>query len=343
MQSSHHSIHIQPGGFTILVQPGETILAAALRLGYQFPHNCRNAICGTCKGLLIEGQVTYGDAAIFALSDEERESGYALFCLAQPLTNCVIHIEGVIGPAQLPVRKLTCQVLQCTELSGNVHQIFLKQPDDEPFQYRAGQYLEILHKDMSPKPYSIANAPLGANYIELHIKHLEDNPFTLQVLTDIRDKNELRIAGPYGNCIYHRDPPLPIILLAGGTGFSPYKAIIEQALSEGLTQPLYLYWGARSVADLYMNELIMRWVQHIPLFKYTPVLSNKSQDPQWKGKIGLVHEIVLAEHPDLNHYHVYASGPPEMVFAAQKAFLAHGLNKAFLYSDLFDYQAKELE
>jgi CDP-4-dehydro-6-deoxyglucose reductase len=343
LQSSNFSVHIQPGGYTIMVQPGETILAAALRQGYHFPHNCRNAVCGTCKGLLVEGQVTYGESMILALSDEERENGYALFCLAKPLTNCVIHIDGVIGPAQLPIRKLTCEVIQCKELSGNVHQVFLKQPDDQPLQYRAGQYLEILHKDMSPRPFSIANAPLDANYIELHIKHTEDNPFTLQVLADIREKNELRIAGPYGNCIYHREPQYPIILLAGGTGFAPFKAILEEALAEGLKRPIYLYWGTRTVADLYMHDLISRWAQNVPLFKYIPALSNKLPDPHWTGKTGLIHEIVLAEHPDLSSYHVYASGPPEMVFAAQRAFLACGLNQAFLYSDLFDYQTKELE
>ncbi len=343
MSSTHFTIHIQPGGYTLLVKPGETVLAAALREGYYFPHSCRSAICGTCKGVLIEGRVTYGDEPVFALSDEERENGYALFCLAQPLTDCVIHVEGVIGPQQLPVQKMTCRVLKCKELSGNVFQVFLKQPQEEPLRYLAGQYLEILHKDMSPRPFSIANAPLNTNYIELHIKHAEDNPFTKQVLADIAEKKELRIAGPYGNCVYQRVPNYPIILLAGGTGFAPFKAILEQAFAEGLSRDIYLYWGARSVADLYMNTMLKRWTKEIPFFYYTPVLSNKSLDPKWKGKIGLVHEMVLKDHPQLNHFHVYASGPPEMVYAAQRSFLERGLDKAYLYSDLFDYQAKELE
>lgn len=343
MSKKIYSVHIQPSGHTIQVYAGETILAAALRLGYQFPHSCREAVCGTCKGQLLEGKVTYEDVPIIALTEEERESGYALFCSAQPLTDCTIFMEDVVGPAQLPIRKITCRVLKCEELSGQVYQVFLEQPTDQPLQYRAGQYLEILHRDMSPRPFSIANAPLGANYIELHIRHTEDNPFTHQVLADIREQKELRVAGPYGNCIYQRDPPYPIILLAGGAGFAPFKALLEEALAEGLSRPIYLYWGVRHVADLYLHELVERWAQHVPDFHYTPVLSETAPDPQWQGKTGLVHEIVLADHADLSHFHVYASGPPEMVYAAQKAFLARGLNNAYLYSDIFDYQPKILE
>lgn len=340
MSSHTHSVHIKPSGYTILVNAGETILAAALRQGYQFPHDCRNAVCGTCKGKLLDGQVTYGDKIIFALSEEERESGFALFCSAEPLTDCVIYMEGVIGPAEFPVRKLTCKVLRCQELSGQVFLVLLEQPSVEPLQYKAGQYIEILHRDMSPKPFSIANAPLGNNFIELHIRHTADNPFTTQVLADIQNEGELRIAGPYGTSIYNAEPLYPIIMLAGGTGFAPFKALIEEAMAKGFTRPMHLYWGVRQPDDFYMHELLQRWEKNVSHFHYTPVLSETDYHGDWQGKVGLVHEIVLADHEDLKHFQVYASGPPEMVYAAQKAFLAHGLNNAYFYSDIFDYVPK---
>lgn len=340
MSLQFYSVHIKPKGYTILVREGETILEAALRQGYEFPHSCRNAVCGTCKGRLLEGQVSYDNKIIFALTEEERESGYALFCSAEPLTDCVIYMDDVIGPAEFPIRKIKCKVLQCKELSGHIYQVLLEQPADEPLQYKAGQYIEILHRDMSPKPFSIANAPVDGNFIELHFRHTGDNPFTEQVLANINNESVLHIAGPYGTCIYREEPQFPIILLAGGTGFAPFKALIEESMAKGLTRPIHLYWGVRHPEDLYMHDLIMRWVKNVTHFHYTPVLSEKISHAGWQGKVGLVHEKVLADHKSLENFQVYASGPPEMVYAAQKAFLAKGLKNAYFYSDIFDYEPK---
>lgn len=127
-----------------------------------------------------------------------------------------------------------------------------------------------------------------------------------------------------------------MIFLAGGVGFAPIKALIEQALSSGVSQPIYLYWGARQLADLYMHELAQRWEKHVPHFHYIPVLSEPSKADNWSGRVGLVHEAVLADHANLAQHHVYASGPTEMVYAALHAFQKHGLDRALMYSDMFE-------
>jgi CDP-4-dehydro-6-deoxyglucose reductase len=57
----------------------------------------------------------------------------------------------------------------------------------------------------------------------------------------------------------------------------------------------------------------------------------------WSGRRGLVHEAVLADHPDLAGFDVYASGPPAMIEAIRRDFLAHGLPREQLFFDSFDY------
>jgi CDP-4-dehydro-6-deoxyglucose reductase len=229
--------------------------------------------------------------------------------------------------------------LQSMELlHGNIWQVFLTPPQKKYLQYKAGQYLEIFNPAHDPRPFSIANAPIENNgIIELHIRCVANSPYTLSLIENIKKTRTLDIRGPFGQCTYKKIPEYPSIFIAGGTGFAPIKAIIEQALSEKITQPIYLYWGARTQADLYMNELASQWEKDVSHFQYIPVLSASLEADHWTGKTGFLHDAVLADHPDLTHHHVYASGPQEMVYAALDIFKRHGLDEKLMYSDAFDF------
>lgn len=334
-----YNVYIEPCGLNLSVKATETVLDAALRQGYQFPHDCLSGTCGTCRGRLLEGQVRYEDDDLPGLTDSEREVGYALFCSAKPASDLIIHIEGVVGPVQLPLKKVVYSVSSIEPLTKTAIKVILQPPANDQVIYRAGQYIEILQRDKSPKPFSIANAPLGnSKFIELHIRQTANNSYATELLAELKTGSLLTIQGPYGHCTLKQDPPFPSIFIAGGVGFAPIKALIEQALASNFTLPIYFYWGARTLTDLYMHDVALRWAKHVPNFYYIPVLSSPQQTDHWQGKIGLVHEAVIANHTDLSRYHIYASGPTEMVYAALHAFQAQGLDRSLMYSDSLSHQ-----
>src|SRR5688500_13810150 len=150
----HFTVHIKPCGFNLKVKSGETVLAAALRQGLHFPHDCQNGVCGSCKGRLLEGQVTYDDALLPALPDSERDEGYALFCSAIPVTDHIIEINNVINPQQLHIKELVYTVETFEEIAPTIYRVFLHPPEHDHIDYLAGQYIEILQKDSSPLPFS---------------------------------------------------------------------------------------------------------------------------------------------------------------------------------------------
>lgn len=328
-------VHIKPDGHTFFVNEGETVLSAALRQGYRFPYSCRSAICSACKGRLLEGKVSYQETMLFGLMDEERELGYALFCSAIPQSDLVVEIEGVLGPTQVPVTQARYQVQQFNKLADNVYQVWMMPTQGERIAYRAGQYLEILHQDQSPRPFSIANAPVENGLLELHIRHVANNPYTQQIINEIEQYGVLHVAGPYGQAILRPELNYPYLFIAGGTGFAPIKALLESALSAGVSKPCYLYWGVRNEADLYLSALPRQWQQVWPHFRFIPVVSGLT-DKGWQGRRGLVHDAVLEDHPLLSQFQVYAAGPTEMVYAALHRFERHGLKRALMYSDAFD-------
>jgi CDP-4-dehydro-6-deoxyglucose reductase len=234
---------------------------------------------------------------------------------------------------------MPCRVSRLEHLAPDVIRIYLKVPAAQRLQFLAGQYLNILLKGHAPRAFSIANAPHADEFIELHIRYVEGGYFTDQVFHMLREKALLRFQGPLGTFFLREDTDRPAILVGGGTGFAPLKAMLEHAFEIGLRQPLHLFWGARTRRDLYLDELPRQWARVYGNFRYTPVLSEPGPEDAWTGETGLVTDAVVKQYPDLAPYDIYASGPPVMVQAGHQLFTTHGLDESRFFSDAFEYAA----
>jgi CDP-4-dehydro-6-deoxyglucose reductase len=214
-------------------------------------------------------------------------------------------------------------------------QMFIKLPASERLQFLPGQYIDILLEDGRHRSFSIANSPQNDDFLELHIRFVEKGLFTTKVFNSMQNKDLLRIEGPHGSFFFHEDSNKDILLMAGGTGFAPIKGIIEHLISEEVTRPIYLYWGVRSEADLYMLELAEKWVAERDNIQFVPVLSDA--DDNWSGRTGYVHEAVLSDFDDLSVFDIYTCGPPAMIQSAEKSFQEKGMKKEQFFYDSFDY------
>lgn len=332
-------VQIRPANRDFEVQHDEAILAAAIRQGIGLPYGCRDGACGSCKSRLLEGRVVHGAHQAKALSAEEEATGLVLTCCATPLTDCVIEARSVPGAGEFPILKMPSRVLGITRPSPDVAILKLQLPANQAFQYRAGQYIEFILQGGTRRSYSMANAPdhLGQPpAIELHLRHMPGGVFTDHVFGAMKEKDILRMEGPFGSFQLREDSTLPIVLLASGTGFAPIKAIIEQMRAKGSTRDAVLYWGCRSRADLYLNGWAEQAALDMPNLRYVPVLSEPAETDAWAGRRGLVHEAVMADLPDLSGHQVYACGAPAMVDAAQRDFVARcGLPADAFFADAF--------
>jgi CDP-4-dehydro-6-deoxyglucose reductase len=332
------TVRVQSSGHELSVEEGETILDAALRHGLAFPYGCRNGLCGSCKGKVLEGAYDYvGEPR--GLSDLERSRGYALFCRAHPLQDLVVEVREIGSGKDIRVRTLPCRVARMERLAHDVMGLWLKLPATERLQYLAGQYLEVLLRDGRRRSYSIANAPHHDELLELHLRFVSGGVFSEHVFHEMKEKAILRIEGPLGSFYLREDSDRPVLFVAGGTGFAPIKAMIEHAFAAEFARPMHLYWGVRALRDLYLDALPRVWAEQHRAFSYTPVLSEPRLEDRWTERTGLVHAAVAADHPDLAGYDVYASGPPAMVDAARAAFVARGLDLEHFHSDAFTYAA----
>ncbi|MEA1888562.1 MAG: CDP-6-deoxy-delta-3,4-glucoseen reductase [Pseudomonadota bacterium] len=318
-------------------QTGENILSAALRQSIVIPHNCRNGFCGSCTGLLHSGKVEYeGDERPAALTEEKQNEGYILCCKAMTKGDIQLEVETIDAVADIEIKTLPCRVNRLEKLADDVMLVELKLPPHEKFVFHAGQYLDFLLRDGRRRSFSMANLPSSAGVIELHIRQVPGGLFTAQVFNEMKEKDMLRIQGPFGTFIM-RDNNRPAILIAGGTGLAPLKSMLEKVREDGCDRPLHLYWGARAGRDLYYDRQLKKWAEELDCLSYTPVLSEPDAADDWQGATGWVHEAVMSNFPDLAGMDIYASGPPPMIDAIKQSFPASGLEQGRLYFDSFEY------
>ena len=329
-----HSILIQPGDHRFVAEPGENLLEAALRQGVHLPYGCRNGFCGHCRAVLVSGQVGYPEPPP-ALEGEDRDT--VLMCQAQAESDLVINARIIETETQIEPVRLPVKVVGRRQLAADVIQVSLKLPEARRVPFLAGQYLDILTPDGQRRSFSIANPPHEDEVIELHVRHVEGGEYTSFIFDRLKVGDILRIEMPLGGFWLHEDSQRPMVLMGGGTGFAPLKAIIEHARHIGHRAPMHLFWGARNREGLYLDELPRRWQREIGDFDYTPVLSHPDPADDWPGETGFVHEAVLRRIPDLARHDVYMSGPPAMIEAARQAFLETGLPQARMFSDAFEF------
>ena len=327
-------VTLDPEGPAFLAGPDESVLDAALRQGVLLPYGCRNGACGACRGKVLAGRVHLAEGAgLRGLTEREIRAGWTLLCQARASSD--LRIAARPGDAGSGVRTLPVRVASRNRLAHDVMELRLQLPPTERLQYRAGQYVDILLRDGRRRAFSLANCPADDEFLVLHIRHVPGGAFSGHVFEELEERALLRLQGPLGSFHLRTGSDRPVVLLAGGTGFAPIKAIIENALLGPLRREMHLYWGVRSERDLYLPNLPREWASAHPRLHFVPVLSEPG--PDWRGRAGLVHEAVLADIPDLSGHEVYASGPPPMVTAARELFPEHGLDLERLFFDSFDY------
>jgi CDP-4-dehydro-6-deoxyglucose reductase len=208
-------------------------------------------------------------------------------------------------------------------LAPEVMGLWLRLPAIEPFEWQAGQYIDVMLAGERRRSFSLANPPHDAAFLQLHVRHAPGGAFSGQVFSSMKPGALLHIEGPLGQFV-HRGGDRPLLLVGGGTGYAPLKAILREVLERGAPREVALYWGARTQADLYDDAWLRDLVARHRHFRYMPVVTE------------FVHEAVLREVSGLEAFDVYAAGPPPMIDAVRATLPRAGADPERIFFDSFD-------
>lgn len=216
---------------------------------------------------------------------------------------------------------IKCKVKSIESLASNTYQILLH--PELPVSFKAGQYLMVVMGEKDKRPFSIASSPCRhEGELELHIGAAEHNAYAIEVVQLMRNAleqhTEIEIDAPHGEAWVKEESDRPILLIAGGTGFSYVRSILDHCIAQNKPNPIYLYWGARDASQLYAkNELEEIAAQHTNV-QFIPVVEEAGSD--WQGKVGNVLQAINADFESLADFDIYIAGRFEMAGAAREQF-----------------------
>ena len=348
MSTQDYSVRIEPHGRTLKVSSDTPVLEAALSAGLNLPHSCKSGHCASCRAQLKQGEIRYPSGRPIGITEQEERAGKVLLCQARPASDLVIEARLIARVSEVEIKTLPCRVARLVALAPDVMQVFLRLPAVESMPFQPGQYLDFLVEDGRRRSFSIASPPHDSELIELHVRKVKGGGFTERLFGHVATGALLRIEGPLGQFVY-RPGSNPIVMIAGGTGFAPLKAMLRHILEKGPVpgaapaqgaapaREVHLYWGARQPIDVYEEALVLQWTREHPQLKFTAVLSEATAADAPHRRLGWVHEVVLQDYPRLDGLDVYTAGPPALIEAIRASFPQHGLSADRLHFDSFDY------
>jgi CDP-4-dehydro-6-deoxyglucose reductase len=230
------------------------------------------------------------------------------------------------------MKSTEAKLLKITPLTNTI--VLVELEPEEYIPYRAGQYLQLKAGDRQGY-FSIANAPLGTQKYELHIRHDQTNLFSQDVLKHLQNYGKVNLNLPMGKShIGYLERTKPIIFIAGGTGFAQIKGVIEQLLYTDDGRTFECYWGAKEQSDLYWQNRLHEWQTHVKTFEYLALFEGKKS-------YGMIDAIFSRHSKNIKEFQFMISGPFEMVYACRDQLLALGISVESIHSDAFEFEDKE--
>src|SRR5262249_15715456 len=156
------AVTIRQHAAPIAVEPGGTILEAALAQGVPYPHGCRSGNCGACKSVLETGEVDLAPYSDYALTPEARAHGLILACRAMTWRGATVGWLGTDDVAVHPIRQLECRVIALEDLTHDIKRLRLEILSGSPFDFSAGQYAALGVAGLPARDFSMANRPEDA-------------------------------------------------------------------------------------------------------------------------------------------------------------------------------------
>ncbi len=300
---------------------GETILAALLRQKVDLSYGCQQGICQTC---LLRSNISPPDYAQKNLTDNQRSKNCFLACQWQPE-------EDVTLMALESQDFVNAHVVSKSLLSQDVLKLTLE--FHKPFEFHAGQFVNLKKSEQVIRSYSIASTPNHSNTVEFHIRLFNKGQFSQWAFNELALGDVLLVSEPKGNCSYSSEYTDESLLLIGtGTGVAPLLGIVTDALEHGHSGRIHLFHGSHYSEGLYLNTKLTQLSEKHENLYYSGCVSREVSAVFFNGR---ANDKAFSQYPDLKGWRVFVCGNPEMVKDSQKRAFLNGASCSHIFSDAF--------
>jgi NAD(P)H-flavin reductase/hemoglobin-like flavoprotein len=201
------------------------------------------------------------------------------------------------------------------------------------YDYLPGQSVS-LESELRPRLwryYSPANAPRPDGLLEIHVKARDGGPVSSALVRRVGVGDVLRLGPPLGHLTLDSESDRDLLLVAGGMGLAPLKAIVDQVARHGPARRVDLFVGFRTEDQIYDRADLRRLEQENPWLTVTYAVSEDKVSSLEQGEVG---DVVVRHGPWLSR-EVCVAGPAPMVDDTVARLLQHGVPPQRVSSEVF--------
>ncbi|MGH3913044.1 MAG: globin domain-containing protein [Pseudonocardiaceae bacterium] len=215
----------------------------------------------------------------------------------------------------------TAEVIEHQRLTWDLAVVRVK--PDQPVPYRAGQYVgvEVPQRPRLWRYLSPANAPRPDGAIEFHIRAVRDGWVSRAIVGHAQVGDHWRIGSPMGRMAVDRRSGRDVLMVAGGTGIAPMRAMLEELTRWGDNPQVQIFVGGRTSSDLYDLHALCSMAATNPWLQVVPVLEDASEAVE--AEHGTLGEVVT-RHGTWADRDVLVAGSPSMIRATVSRMLVAG-------------------
>ena len=234
------------------------------------------------------------------------------------------------------VRKIPAKVLKVVKHTENVCS-YVFEPQKRVPRFKPGQFLHLALDPYNPswqwpdsRVFSIANSPTRREKIK--ITFAVKGKFTKRMYDEIEENDVIWLKLPYGSFTINENSN-EVILIAGGTGITPFLSFLEYMIDKKLNSNIKLYYGIRSEELILFDKLIAECEINIKNFKKNLFIENDTVNITDFQKSKLDIEKILDEVKDRGNANFYLSGPLEMVKKFKNFLINKKINIQKVHTD----------
>ncbi|AJC19732.1 2Fe-2S iron-sulfur cluster-binding protein [Pandoraea pulmonicola] len=336
-------VHVQPLGERFEVAAGDNLLKALTDRQIPISHSCLSGRCGTCRCRVVSGDVRQVEGAEYRHHDADAQAArgerHVLACQATVQGDCEIELPELDEIVVHPAKILKATVLAIEPLTHDIKRLVLKPA--KALSFSPGQYATLQFTPDHIRPYSMAGLA-GDDTLEFHIRRVPGGAVTGYVDEQLKVGDAVRVSGPLGTSYLRTRHDGPMLCVAGGTGLAPVLSIVRGALARGMTNPIEIYVGARSPADVYGRDWLHALAsRHEGIRLHVVTTTGAPDGPEAYGhgqRIGHVTDALAADFAvadALAGWRAYLCGAPPMVEAATRLLRERGVDPSHIHADAF--------
>ncbi len=317
----------------------QTVQEAAEAASLYPPFSCKSGICGACLATCKTGKYSLASYSDEVLSAEAVAQGDILLCRTIPKTDLHISVPYTADNIPQHIHKpRTAQIIALDNIAERTVKLVLQLEADSElglaFDFEPGQFVELeVPGTKLMRAYSLANTPNWDGRLEFLIRLQEQGQFSAFLQQAVIGQS-LLVHAPSGAFVLNKQSANPRCFIAGGTGLSPFLAMLQRAAEWGEDHPTQLFLGVNTEAEIMCQAELAALQQSLSHLAVQICVWKPVTD--WSGFIGTPVDALrnyLQQHNSTQD--IYLCGPPRLVAGASEIALDAGIDKARIYSERF--------